>query len=421
VVIEPGDPDFSVARHHPPHYVLARIMGPERSSERKKGTRLLVLSLGALCVQLLVVLLIAKVGPNLRLYRHFARLAAQGVDIFDPALGVRDGIDPRYLDFTPMNLAVYRLLLAGEHALGAFVVYQIGHLALACAAGYWLFVRGRIELRVYAALVVVLAFNPGLTVLLLRPADDKILYVSLPLAALAIMSRAPTGGFAALGIYGGWTGAGLLAGPLVWLRTVADAVARGGTWLRAVGSSLPALLAWGAGVVLTVAPYFPRNLILFENRLAREALPPFWYSLWHLVGREQFQPWMRTIVVLLAVGGLAHLALRRKLGPSAAVALSASLSMLVSNNTVHSRILTTAFLFIVALPSRKAWVYAGVVLVYSHLTLLVTRWGKGFLQSNTVDGYFVDSLEALLINSVLLIGVGMVLIDRSERVAAPPR
>lgn len=392
-------------------------MNGERNLEQQKGKRLLLTSLGALCVQLLVVLLIARVGPNLRLYRHFARLLGNGVDIFDPALGIRDGIDPRYLDFTPMNLVVYRLLLVGEHALGAFVVYQVGHLALACAAGYWLFVRGRIELRVYAALVAVLAFNPGLTVLLLRPADDKILYVSLPLAALAIMSRAPTGGFAALGVYGGWTGAGLFAGPLVWLRAVADAVAQGGTWLRAVGVSLPAVLAWGVGVVVTVAPYFPRNLIMFENRLAREALPPFWYSLWHLVGREQFQPWMRTVVVLLAVGGLAYLALRRRLGPSAAVALSASLSMLVSNNTVPSRILTTAFLFIVALPSRKAWVYAGVVLVYSHLSLLVTRWSKGFLQRNTVDGYFVDSLEAVLINSVLLIGIGMVLADRSEQEA----
>jgi hypothetical protein len=393
-------------------------LGQERSSELQKGKRVLLASLGALCVQLLVVLLIAKVGPNFRLYRHFAQLAAQGIDIFDPALGIRDGIAARYLDFTPVNLVVYRLLLVGEHALGLFVAYQIGHLALACAAGYWLFARGRIELRVYGALVAVLAFNPGLTVLLLYPADDKILYVSLPLAALALMCQSPTGGFAALGIYGGWSGAGLLAGPLVWLRAVADAVARGGTWLGAARAAVPGLLAWGAGVALTILPYFPNNLIMFENRLTREALPPFWFSLWHLVGREQFQPWMRTVVVVVAFCGLAHAAFRRKLEPFAAVALSAALLMLVSNNTVPSRILTTACLLIVALPSRKAWLYTGFVLVYSHLSLLVTRWSRGFLQRNTADGYFVDSLEALLINSVLLVGVGMVLFDRSKRAPA---
>jgi hypothetical protein len=368
-------------------------------------------------VQLAVVLAVAKVGPNFRLYRHFARLLAEGVDVFDPALGVRDGIAARYLDFTPANLVVYRFLLAGEHALGTFVVYQIAHLALALLAAYVLFVRGRIELRVYAALAVVLCFNPGLTVLLLYPADDKILYVSLPLAALAVMSRAPTGGFFSLGVYGGWTGAGLFAGPLLWLRTVADAVARGSTWFRAAGGTLLSLVAWAAGVALTIAPYFPRHLIMFENRFAREALLPFWFSLWHLIGRDHFQPWMRTVVVVVALSAFGYLALRRKLEPFAAVALSAALAMLVSNNTVPSRILTTAFLFIAALPSRKAVIYGAIVFAYSHLSLFVTRYRSGFLQKNTVDGYFVDSLEALLINSVLLIGVGMVLHDQKTQSA----
>lgn len=393
-------------------------MRRETRSEHETGKRLLLASLAALFVQLVVALSVAKVGPNFRLYRHFARLAAQGVDIFDPALGARDGIDARYLDFTPMNVVVYRLLLAGEHALQAFVCYQVAHLVLACTACYVLFLQERIELRVYAALVAVLAFNPGLTVLLLYPADDKILYVSLPLASLALLTRSPVAGFAALGVYGGWTGAGLFAGPLVWMRAVADLRREGGSWLRAAARALPALSAWAMGVGLTIAPYFPRNRILFENRLAREELAPFWFSLWHLVGREQFQPWMRTVVVLVSLAGLAYLALRRTLAPYAALALSAALSMLVSNNTVPARILTTAFLFVVALSPQKAWAYAVIVFVYSHASLLVTRWSSGFFQKNTVDGYWVDSMEAVLVNSVLLIGAGMILFDRRKCDAA---
>lgn len=385
--------------------------------------------LAALVAWAIVVLPMAVYGANARLYRHFAVLAERGIDVFDPNLESLGGIAPRYLDYTPLNFAIYQGLLGQHSAPSIFVMYQFAHLLLVVASAYGLSRRGWLDQEHLAALITLVAFNPGLFMLLVQPADDKILYLSLPLAALWLASIRPAAGYAALGVYGGWSGAGVLVGPVVILNDVLRNIGRHAS-VREIAKGAMRFIPWILGLTVALLPYFPRSLRLAFNRIDREQQQPFWFSIWHVVGDANYRPWLRATVVALWLTLIFVLSVRRRLDIFGGVALVATTYMLFSNNTVSSRILTTAILFIPALRGRQVRFFALFMLVYTQAAWLVSRYPYRFLKHNDVDGYVIDSIEALIVNSPLLVGIALVLVNawrgalphgplRSETFVAP--
>jgi len=173
------------------------------------------LACASLLLQLLVLWAWALVGhyrgPNYDIYKYFADLWVAGVNVFDPGAAPYS-IAWSYLDYTPTNFLVYRVLFAGGDRLDAmaFIAYQIGALALGLVLLRRAVARGAVSLRTFQLVAILVALNPFLTARVILSADDKALYFLVPIAAFSLWERRDSLlANAAIGFLGAWTGSGL--------------------------------------------------------------------------------------------------------------------------------------------------------------------------------------------------------------------
>jgi hypothetical protein len=307
------------------------------------------------CASLLLQLLVLSAwavfgryrGPNYTIYKYFADLWVSGVNVFDPG-AMPYAVRWTYLDYTPANFLVYRVLFAGGDLVDAiaFIAYQIGALGLGLVLLRGAVARGALSLRTFQLIAVLVAFNPFLTARVILVADDKALYFLVPVAIIVLWDKRDSLlANAAIGLLGAWIGSGL--GILAWrgLTLVGRGAAPQGAARR-----LAAVSALLVGAVLAICPYMPQSAILFQNRVDRESAPPFWYSLFRFVD-PVFAPWQPKVLGPILVAGIFVAALKRRLSDLGAIILLSSVYLLVSNSSVWSRAVTTIPLFLCAIRS----------------------------------------------------------------------
>jgi hypothetical protein len=225
-----------------------------------------------------------------------------------------------YADFTPANLRIYEVVTRTK---ALFVLYEF----IVLAGGLALLGFYRQQLGLSArSLGVMCAALVECSVVVLYGYEDKATFFTVVLLAAICVDRGPAVRGATLGLLFGWTGLGLFALPL--------AVLYGSTRDR-VRSAIACVGT--AAVLLAVVGGDARTL--FANRLDREGLDPFWYSVWHLVG-PLYTPTLRTAALCGASAFILWRAWRRRLPSHMAVIALCAINLLASNNTDSIRIVS---------------------------------------------------------------------------------
>ena len=353
--------------------------------------RFAILALG---LQTVLAVSYGHLGPNARIYEFFARLSDSGVDIFDQHALPRWEIAWSYLDFTPFNLLLYKVIFFVKGTAGdrLFRLYECAYLFLALLCIRTLASRASINRSQELCLIALTAFNPLLVLLTIYSADDKTGYFALPLLLITLGNHPRLQAFLS-GLWSAWSGVGLLFLPAFLIR-----------FLRDRGQRAILLVMLALGLALALLPWFPHSLVLVRNRSLREAAPPFWFSVWRLAGSLYFPGLNRFVLTAygLVVSGLYGF----KRLPFAPALVAVCLSYcLLSNNTVPGRILTTLFLALLFTPSTaSSYRYTAGVFLFEILVGLGRVPGfaaLGFLNPDTHSGTLMI-LNVALVNAVPL-------------------
>lgn len=182
-----------------------------RAYSRVDATTTLRIACTSLLLQLVVLWAWAVLGryrgANYDIYKYFADLWVSGVNVFDPG-AVQYSTAWSYLDYTPTNFLVYRVLFAGGDLLDAmaFIAYQISALGLGLVLLHRTVERGAVSLHTFQLVAILVAVNPFLTARVILIADDKALYFLFPIAAFVLWEKRDSLlANAAIGFLGAWT------------------------------------------------------------------------------------------------------------------------------------------------------------------------------------------------------------------------
>lgn len=332
-------------------------------------------------------------APNYNIYRSVAEWVNTTGGVPSAGQVLESGVNAVYADFTGPSLWIYRLLflpIDPQFEKAAYLGYQ----AVAYGLAVWLIVfrRERLGLRpVHSRVLAALAASPmiaGASMLLL---DDKAAILAGAVVVLAV--TAPWWRAVALGVVAAWTGAALLAMPLLLVHA------------RHRVALIPAVAGAAVFGVFTFSTG-SATMTLFQNRLVREGGEPFAFSLWRLAGDGYG---LARYVLLLGLVAIALLGVYRGMlqWPEAFVMLAATM-MLMSTNTVPSRIGGVVILGVLVFRRTRArTAYLAGVTVWSLLMLglaLAQRTVGGAVLSGSIEVPWWQSAPlVVVVNAPLLL------------------
>jgi hypothetical protein len=212
-------------------------------------------------------------------------------------------------------------------------------------------------------LLIIMLVSPAWLILSAISGEDKLIYAALPLLLCWLVPRHLVAAVLIGAVYAGVSGFGLFYMPLL---AIACWKAWPNDWPRL------ALLAVASAVLiaLTWLPYWPENHAMMANRVARESVPPFWYSIWTLAP-ALFSPMLsKGIAVLFALAGWWGYATRRVTLLGAMIAIA--FAFFVSANFInHYRVVAMLFLPLLALrrDSTGWWLYALLAFIQLNFVL----------------------------------------------------
>lgn len=343
-------------------------------------------------------------GPNYSIYRYMSEFATATGRYPSPTDGIEHQADPKYRDYTPLNALVYRAIFAASESADqwVFLGYQLAMLL----AGLLLLGRlARLQAIPEASFAAILAyFTLHPLVHRTLAGDDKALYFTLPVLCLVAARRSPLAASASVGLYAGWLGLGAAAIPVL------PGLARGHT-RRAIALMA---LATAVAAILTLADGAD-GLAAIANRLEREGMEPFAYSIWRLLP-DPLWPAARLPVTLAFVAAFALLHWKGRISFDQAFVTAASAYLLLSNNTVPTRLLLFCPVLILCFRSSPARIgYLAFTFVALPAVHLVTRARNAGFEDPTVV-----LAASLLCNLPLLIPL-LTVVSRAVRAPAPPR
>jgi hypothetical protein len=301
-------------------------------------------------------------GYNYQIYRCFSELSNSGYNIFYPSR-TNICIDSQYLDFTPGNLFLYKIIFYIQaYVPRAWFIYQL--FWAWCAIALAGVVAGRSSFgpaRLWA-LAIIMVISPAWLFLSALSGEDKLINAAFPLLLCLLAPRHTAAALAAGALYAGISGFGLLYLPLL-------AVACWHRW-PAHWSRLAVLAAIAAGLIAaTWLIYWPDDKVMLANRAHRESLPPFWYSIW-MLAPALFSPLLGKALTL-AMAAFATLGyFRHRTGLLAAMIAIAFTYFLTTNFLNHNRIAPMLVLPLLALRKGPGWwIYAALAFAQLNIVL----------------------------------------------------
>jgi len=357
-----------------------------------------------LCAALAYCALREPFGFNYHIYKHFAVLANEGVDIFHQEGSLpndtRD-ITVRYLDFTPAALALYRVLFFFSHR-----IYSLYQLLLAFASlgiVYQLYRLNHLNEFQWRCFFMVAVASPVWILVPIFEGEDKFIFALCPLLLGFVRWRFPGPMYIyLLGLFIGLNAFPLLFVPIAVIDTMRllrqDPHAR---------SLIPIATCLLVGVCLTLL-YFPDSTVMFANRAGREAQAPFWFSLWRILPSSYNQ--YTHALALIGLCALAYVRFYQGKQSFLESLIFIEFSFLMTGNYINFDRVNTILVLPLVATQTKAFlkIYATVVFIIMHLMAL---FAVAHLFNNRIDSLF--AVNVLIVNGCLVLYVSY-LIYRSK-------
>lgn len=262
-------------------------------------------------------------GANYTIYKYISSYQLRAGNYPSKQDGVDHPVSPDFRDYTPFNSVVYKAVFStgAKFSQGVFFLWQLGMLLM----GLFL-VRKCSGSFLYYLSIIYFTSNPLCARWLLG--DDKAGFLLGPILPIAANAAGWPAACTAItvGFYGGWTGLGLSS--MAAMPALAGRRLNTLVWLSCLAFAVVLTLACVDGIA---------GLESITNRLNREELAPFWYTIWRLFPAAAMD-FGRTPVVAGFLALIATQCWRGRIAFQQAIILSSCAYLLFSNNTVPNRI-----------------------------------------------------------------------------------
>lgn len=310
---------------------------------------------------------------NYKIYKYFAQLSNAGYDIFSALPpGAPRPDDPNivveYLDFAPASLAIYKILFFVQDNFipHFYFIYQVGLAAACLGLVFYAARRSFITTLQFNIALLVMALSPIWLLLTTWTGEDKAILAFFPML-LFVASRISARMFSLIcGVYAGITGFAAAFFPIAAILLYFEARADGRYIGRIMVLGLSGIIA-----IALLALFYPDSAVMFQNRLFRGELEPFWFTIWRYAPDIYTSALGKAIIVAFALF-CSLLVLLRRIAPEVAIFAIQFMFVFMDNYLVYQRYLAFAILPVVAIRNpRWLLIYAGTILFLMYALVAV--------------------------------------------------